>query len=93
MSEDSTSRYDNTTLSLYTNESCKKTFDMDFNKQFIFFQEADRIDMKFFRYGGVNVTYFLPKSFYQMHPPIDPITANRLSLPSVCYSIGIAISI
>lgn len=44
--------------------------------------EADRIDMKFFRYGGVNVTYFLPKSSYQMSPPIDLTATSRLSLPS-----------
>ncbi|CAF1193179.1 unnamed protein product [Rotaria sordida] len=42
----------------------------------------DRIDMRFFRYGGVNVTYFSPKSFYRMDSTIDPATTNRLSLPS-----------
>ncbi|CAF3068666.1 unnamed protein product [Rotaria sp. Silwood2] len=44
--------------------------------------DADRIDMRFFRYGGVNVTYFLPKSAYRMDPTIDPATTDRLSLPS-----------
>jgi len=47
------------------------------------FKEADRIDMRFFRYGGVNVTYFLPKSSYRMDSSIDPATTDRLSLPSV----------
>ncbi|CAF0910875.1 unnamed protein product [Adineta steineri] len=44
--------------------------------------EADRIDMRFFRYGGVNVTYFLPKSQYRMDSSIDPATTDRFSLPS-----------
>ncbi len=39
--------------------------------------------MRFFRYGGVNVTYFLPKSSYRMDPSIHPATTDRLSLPSV----------
>lgn len=39
--------------------------------------------MRFFRYGGVNVTYFLPKSSYRMDHSIDPATTDRLSLPSV----------
>lgn len=39
--------------------------------------------MRFFRYGGVNVTYFIPKSSYRMDHSIDPATADRLSLPSV----------
>ena len=41
--------------------------------------------MRFFRYGGVNVTYFLPKSLYRMNPNIDPATTDRLSLPSVLF--------
>ncbi|CAF0954909.1 unnamed protein product, partial [Didymodactylos carnosus] len=47
--------------------------------------EANRIDMRFFRYGGVNVTYFLPRS---MHPAsllknsINDNATDRLSLPS-----------
>ncbi|CAF3435085.1 unnamed protein product [Rotaria socialis] len=44
--------------------------------------EADRIDMRFFRYGGVNVTYFLPRSIYRMDHSVDPATTDRLSLPS-----------
>ncbi|CAF1149652.1 unnamed protein product [Rotaria sp. Silwood1] len=44
--------------------------------------ESDRIDMRFFRYGGVNVTYFSPKSSYKMDSTFDPVTNNRLSLPS-----------
>ncbi|CAF0851429.1 unnamed protein product [Adineta ricciae] len=44
--------------------------------------EADRIDMSFFRYGGVNVTYFLPKSSNRMDPSINPATQDRFSLPS-----------
>lgn len=39
--------------------------------------------MRFFRYGGVNVTYFLPKSLHRLDATIDPSTTNRLSLPSV----------
>jgi hypothetical protein len=39
--------------------------------------------MRFFRYGGVNVTYFLPKSSYKLDPSIDNATPDRLSLPSV----------
>ena len=34
--------------------------------------------MRDFRYGGVNVTYFLPKSLFQINQ-----TSDRLSLPSV----------
>lgn len=45
--------------------------------------------MRAFRYGGVNVTYFLPKSTYRMDTSIDPATTDRLSLPSVCRSIRI----
>jgi hypothetical protein len=41
--------------------------------------------MRFFRYGGVNVTFFLPKSAYMMDPSIDPKTADPLSLPSVWF--------
>ncbi|UJR30873.1 hypothetical protein I4U23_018386 [Adineta vaga] len=44
--------------------------------------EADRIDMSFFRYGGVNVTYFLPKSSYRMNRSINLTTQDRFSLPS-----------
>jgi hypothetical protein len=39
--------------------------------------------MRFFRYGGVNVTYFLPKSSYKMDPSISSATQDRFSLPSV----------
>ncbi|CAF0796076.1 unnamed protein product, partial [Didymodactylos carnosus] len=71
--KDSTSWNDNTTLPLHYNESR------------MWKREADRIDMRFFRYGGVKVTYFLPRS-------VQPVTllksstvdysTNRLSLPS-----------
>ncbi|CAF2402152.1 unnamed protein product [Rotaria sp. Silwood2] len=44
--------------------------------------EADRIDMRTFRYGGVNVTYFVPKSSYTINQSLDGSTADRLSLPS-----------
>ncbi|UJR15747.1 hypothetical protein I4U23_002682 [Adineta vaga] len=44
--------------------------------------EADRIDMRTFRYGGVNVTYFLPKSVYKMNSSSDPLVYDRLALPS-----------
>lgn len=39
--------------------------------------------MSFFRYGGVNVTYFLPKSSFKMGPAIHPTTQDRFSQPSV----------
>ncbi|CAF1276326.1 unnamed protein product, partial [Didymodactylos carnosus] len=71
--KDSTSWNDNTTLPLHYNESR------------MWKREADRIDMRVFRYGGVKVTYFLPRS-------VQPVTllksstvdysTNRLSLPS-----------
>ncbi|CAF1098489.1 unnamed protein product [Rotaria sordida] len=44
--------------------------------------EADRIDMRTFRYGGVNVTYFVPRSPYTMNPSLDGSIIDRLSLPS-----------
>jgi hypothetical protein len=49
----------------------------------IVFQEADRIDMRAFRYGGVNVTYFIPKSSLKMNSSMDRSITDRLSLPSV----------
>ena len=39
--------------------------------------------MRIFRYGGVNVTYFLPKSSLRMNSDFDRLTTNRLALPSV----------
>ncbi|CAF0794953.1 unnamed protein product [Rotaria sp. Silwood1] len=45
-------------------------------------QDADRIDMRTFRYGGVNVTYFVPKSPYTINQSLDGSIADRLSLPS-----------
>jgi hypothetical protein len=48
-----------------------------------FFQEGDRIDMRIFRYGGVNVTYFIPKSPFKLNSSFDGSTGNRLTLPSV----------
>ncbi|CAF1368008.1 unnamed protein product, partial [Adineta ricciae] len=44
--------------------------------------EANRIDMRTFRYGGVNVTYFLPKSAYKLNSSFDVTGHDRLSLPS-----------
>ncbi|CAF3688902.1 unnamed protein product, partial [Adineta steineri] len=44
--------------------------------------EADRIDMRAFRYGGVNVTYFLPKSAFKMNASVNSSITDRLSLPS-----------
>ncbi|CAF3649865.1 unnamed protein product [Adineta steineri] len=44
--------------------------------------EADRIDMRAFRYGGVNVTYFLPKSAFKMNVSVNSSITDRLSLPS-----------
>lgn len=39
--------------------------------------------MRAFRYGGVNVTYFLPKSMYKLNSSFDPVVYDRLALPSV----------
>jgi hypothetical protein len=39
--------------------------------------------MRAFRYGGVNVTYFLPQSSLQMNSSFDGLTADRFILPSV----------
>ncbi|CAM4941620.1 unnamed protein product [Rotaria socialis] len=44
--------------------------------------DADRIDMGTFRYGGVNVTYFLPQSSFKMNISSDGSLTDRLSLAS-----------
>jgi hypothetical protein len=43
--------------------------------------------MRFFRYGGVNVTYFLPKSPYKMKSSLDGSITDRLFFPSVRFLI------
>ena len=55
-------------------------------------QDAERIDMRVFRYGGVNVTYFVPSSSMLMNMTSDELPADRLSLPSVKNFILINIS-
>lgn len=39
--------------------------------------------MRVFRYGGVNVTFFVPASMHRLNPGLDEISADRLSFPSV----------
>jgi len=39
--------------------------------------------MRAFRYGGVNVTYFLPQSSVQMNSPFYGSQNDRFFLPSV----------
>jgi hypothetical protein len=39
--------------------------------------------MRTFRYGGVNLTYFIPESSFKMNSTGDGSISDRLSLPSV----------